>query len=156
MLAVGIIVGLPFVLNHIGLDSTAAAIVKIVHWPLLALFAMLGLGVIYRYAPDRDPARWRWVTWGSFIATIAWLAVSAGFSFYVSNFGNYNKTYGSLGAVVVVLLWFLLSAYIALLGAELNAEMEHQTKRDTTKGPDQPRGRRDAYVADHIGQSKRN
>ena len=156
MLAIGIIVGLPFVLNHIGLDGTASAIVKIVRWPLLALFAMLGLGVIYRYGPDRDPARWRWITWGAFLATLAWLAVSAGFSFYVSNFGNYNKTYGSLGAVVIVLLWFLLSAYIALLGAELNAEMEHQTKKDTTKGPDQPRGQRRAFVADHIGESKRN
>lgn len=154
MLAIGFIVGLPLVLGKVGLDSTATAIVTIVRWPLLAIFAMLGLGILYRYAPDRDPARWRWVSWGAFLATVVWLAVSAGFSFYVSNFGNYNKTYGSLGAVVVVLLWFLISAYVVLLGAELNAEMEHQTERDTTKGPDQPRGQRHAYVADNIGESK--
>ena len=156
MLAIGTIVALPVVLEQIGLGSTGTAIVKIVRWPLLAVFAMLGLGILYRYAPDRDPARWRWVSWGAFLATVVWLAVSAGFSFYVSNFGNYNKTYGSLGAVVVVLLWFLLTAYVALLGAELNAEMEHQTARDTTKGPDQPRGHRHAYVADHIGQPQHN
>jgi membrane protein len=156
MLAIGIIVALPIVLEKIGLDSTATTIVKIVRWPLLALFAMLGLGILYRYAPDRDPARWRWVSWGAFVATLLWLAVSAGFSFYASNFGNYNKTYGSLGAVVVVLLWFLISAYVVLLGAELNAEMEHQTERDTTTGPDQPRGQRHAYVAGHTGESRRN
>jgi membrane protein len=154
--AIGIIVALPVVLDKIGLDSTAAALVKIVRWPLLAVFAVLGLGVLYRYAPDRDPARWRWVSWGAVLATIVWLAISAGFSFYVSNFGNYNKTYGSLGAVVVFLLWFLLSAYVVLFGAELNAEMEHQTERDTTRGPDQPRGNRKAFVADDVGQAKHN
>jgi membrane protein len=141
-------------LEKIGIGSTAAALVKIFRWPVLALFAVLGLGVIYRYAPDRDPARWRWVTWGAAVATLAWLAVSAGFSFYVANFADYNKTYGSLGAVVVLLLWFLISAYVALLGAELNAEMEHQTGRDTTGEPEEPRGQREAYVADHVGPAK--
>jgi membrane protein len=154
LLAVGLIVAAPLVLEKIGIGSTAAALVKIFRWPVLAVFAVLGLGVIYRYGPDRDPARWRWVTWGATIATLAWLAVSAGFSFYVANFADYNKTYGSLGAVVVLLLWFLISAYVALLGAELNAEMEHQTERDTTGEPEEPRGQRQAYVADHVGPAK--
>jgi membrane protein len=154
LLAVGIIVVLPVALGYVGLGSTAAALVNIVRWPLLAVFAAIGLSILYQYGPDRDPARWRWVSWGAVIATIMWIAVSAGFSFYVANFGSYNKTYGTLGAVVVFLLWLLISAYTVLFGAELNAEMEHQTKRDTTKGPDQPQGERNAYVADHLGSAK--
>jgi membrane protein len=156
IIAIGIVVVLPTILEFIGLGSTAAAAVKILRWPLLAIFAVLGLGLLYRYGPDRDPARWRWVSWGAVAATVMWIAVSAGFSFYVSNFGNYNKTYGTLGAVVVLLLWFLISSYTVLFGAELNAEMEHQTEKDTTRGPDQPKGQRDAYVADNIGEAKRN
>lgn len=155
IVAIGIIIALPIALKFVGLGSTGAALVKILRWPLLAVFAVFGLGILYRYGPDRDPARWRWVSWGAVVATLMWIAVSAGFSFYVASFGNYNKTYGALGAVVVLLLWFLISAYCVLFGAELNAEMEHQTKRDTTKGPDQPRGKRGAYVADNIGVEKR-
>ena len=89
-------------------------------------------------------------------ATFAWLLISAGFSFYVSNFGNYNKTYGSLGAVVVFLLWFLISAYMVLFGAELNAEMEKQTERNTTAGPEQPRGRRNGRAANTLSGTRRN
>jgi membrane protein len=156
LLAIGAIVALPLVLERIGLDSTATALVKIVRWPLLALFAILGLGVLYRFGPDRKPPRWRWVSWGAVFATFAWLAISAGFSFYVANFGNYNKTYGSLGAVVVFLMWFLISAYMVLFGAELNAELEKQTARDTTTGPDLPRGQRNARAADTLGETRRN
>lgn len=153
LLAIGMVVVFPLLLEKMGAGSTAAGIVKALRWPLLAVFAVLGLGIIYRYGPDRDPARWRWVSWGATVATVMWLLVSAGFSLYVSNFADYNKTYGSLGAVVVLLLWFLISAYVALLGAELNAEMEHQTERDTTREPEQPRGQRRAYVADHVAPS---
>lgn len=155
LLAVGIIVALPIGLQYVGLGSTAAALVNIVRWPLLGIFAALGLGILYRFGPDRNPARRRWVSWGAVLATLMWIAGSAGFSFYVSNFGNYNKTYGSLGAVVVFLMWFLLSAYVVLFGAELNAEMD-QTARDTIREPDEPRGKRGAHGADEIGAQRRN
>jgi membrane protein len=120
-------------------------------WPLLAVIVIFGLSVLYRYAPDRRNARWRWVSWGAVAATVLWLMGSGLFSVYVANFGRYNETYGSIGAVVVLLLWFYLSAFVFLAGAELNAEMEHQTNRDTTVGGDQPRGQRQAYVADDVG-----
>jgi membrane protein len=107
--------------------------------------------VLYRYAPDRDAPRWRWVSWGAVVATVIWLLGSVAFSIYVSNFADYNKTYGTMGAVIILLLWFNLSSYAVLLGAELNAEMEHQTARDTTKGSERPLGQRRAYVADTVG-----
>jgi membrane protein len=154
MVAVGVIVALPIVLDKVGLGEAAKVAVSVLRWPLLATFAIFGLSILYRYAPDRDAAQWRWVSWGAVVATTLWLLVSAGFSFYVSNFGNYNKTYGSMGAVVVLLLWFLITAYVALLGAELNSEMEHQTAEDTTDEPPMPRGKRNAYVADHLGPAK--
>ena len=153
IIAVGLIVAIPIILQQIGLSGVAETIVSVLRWPLLAAFAMGGIALLYKYAPDRDPAQWKWVSWGSVIATALWLGISAGFSYYVSNFGNYNKTYGSLGAVVVLLLWFLISAYVILMGAELNSEMEHQTAKDTTTEPPEPRGQRGAYVADHIGKA---
>src|SRR5690606_20881769 len=107
--------------------------------------------VIYRYAPDRERAKWRWVTWGAVTATLLWLAASGLFSLYVSNFGSYNETYGSLGAVIVLLMWLWISAFVVLLGAEIDAETEHQTARDSTTGPEKPMGERGAFVADHVG-----
>jgi membrane protein len=106
--------------------------------------------VVYRYAPSCNEARWSWVSSGAVLATVLWIAGSAAFSLYVEKFATYNKTYGSLGAVVVLLMWFWLSAYAVLIGAELNAEMEHQTARDTTDLPKKPMGRRGAYVADTV------
>ena len=153
IIAVGLIVAIPIILQQIGMSGVTETLMNVLRWPLLALFAVVAVATLYRYAPDRDPAKWRWVSWGSVGATVVWLAVSAGFSYYVSNFGSYNKTYGSLGAVVVLLLWFLISAYVVLIGAEVNSEMEHQTARDTTTDPPKPRGQRDAYVADHVGKS---
>jgi membrane protein len=118
---------------------------------LLAVAGIIGLAVLYRYAPDRQEPRWRWVSWGAILATLLWLLGSIAFSVYVGNFSNYNETYGSVGAVVILLLWLNLTAYVVLLGAELNAEMEHQTAQDTTTGRDQPIGHRRAYVADTVG-----
>jgi membrane protein len=110
------------------------------------------LGVLYRYAPNRDEPQWKWVSWGSVAATVLWIAVSLLFSFYVSNFGSYNKTYGSMGAIIILLMWFFLTAYAVLIGAELNAEMEHQTGKDTTRGEARPMGDRDAHMADTLGR----
>jgi membrane protein len=92
------------------------------------------------------------VSWGAIVATVLWIGASLLFSIYVSNFGSYNETYGALAAVMILLLWLWISAFIVLLGAELNAEMEHQTERDTTTGRPKPRGQRGAYVADHVGE----
>lgn len=156
IVAIGVVVALPIILSKIGLDDATATVLSLARWPFLALFAMFGLSILYRYGPNRKAARWRWVSWGAFLGTVVWIAVSAGFSFYVSNFGSYNKTYGSLAAVVVLMLWFMISAYVVLLGSELNAELEHQTARDTTIGPEQPRGHRQARMSDEIGRARRN
>ena len=123
-------------------------------WALLWVFLVFALAVIYRFAPDRANARWRWVTWGSALAATLWLLGSVLFSMYVRNFGSYGETYGALGGVVVLLLWFYMSGYVIVLGAELNAEIEHQTTRDSTTGTEQPLGQRGAFVADHVGESR--
>ncbi len=124
-------------------------------WPLLALVVVaalmgLALAVLYRYAPDRNEAQWRWVSWGAAFAVVGWIAVSVGFRFYVSRFGSYNETYGSLATIVVLLMWLFLSAIAATVGA---SEIEHQTAEDTTGGPVEPMGERDAMVADTVGES---
>ena len=109
-----------------------------------------GLAVLYRFAPSREEPRWRWVTPGSLLAAGLWLLTSLAFSFYVSNFGAYDAYYGALGGVVVALLWFYITAYAVILGAELDAELELQTRRDTTAGQARPMGERGAFVADHL------
>lgn len=147
-----LIAALPALLGNLGLSELARNLVSLVRWPVLVVVVMVALAVIYRFGPSRDKAQWQWVTWGAVLATLLWLIGSVAFSIYVSNFGSYNKTYGSMGAVVVLLLWLYLSAYIVLLGAELNAESEHQTTRDTTSGAPQPLGQRGAYVADSVGK----
>ena len=116
---------------------------------------MLGLAVLYRFAPSRREPKWKWVSWGAVFATAFWLFASAAFSYYVSKFGAYDAMYGSLGAVIVLLLWFWMSALIVLVGAMLNAEAEHQTLRDTTIGQPKPLGARGAHMADTVGVSAR-
>lgn len=133
-----------------GLGPLAHALVRMVSWIIAAALASAAIAAIYRYGPDRDAAKWRWLTPGSIVATLLWLVATLGFGFYVSRFGSYNATYGSLGAVVVLLMWLYLSAYVLLMGAELNSEIEHQTARDTTRGPDRPMGSRDAKMADTV------
>lgn len=120
-------------------------------WPLLAAGFVAALAVLYHYAPSRDNAEWRWTTPGALVATALWLLASIAFSIYAANFGRFNETYGSLGGIVVVMLWLFISAAAVLLGGELDAEMERQTSRDTTIGRDRPMGQRDAYAADTVG-----
>ncbi len=122
--------------------------IRLSSYVVLAGLAAAGAASLYRYGPDRAHARWTWLTPGSVGATLIWLAMTTGFGLYVANFGNYDATYGSLGAIVVMLTWLSLSAYVFLLGAELNAELERQTAQDTTTGPARPRGLRHAAVAD--------
>lgn len=145
---------LPAVIDFLPLPDWARTAVSALRWPVLGLLLILGLAALYRYAPARSHAKWRWLTWGSALATVLWLVGSALFSYYVSNFGSYNETYGSLGAVVILLMWFYLSAYAVLVGAEFNAETEHQTARDSTIGPVRPLGERGAYVADTVGRAR--
>ena len=112
----------------------------------------VAVAMMYRYGPSREKAQWRWLTWGSAFAAIGWLVVSVLFSWYAADFGSYNKTYGSLGAVVGLMTWMWLSSIVILLGAELDAEMEHQTAHDTTTGAPRPLGARGARMADTIGK----
>jgi membrane protein len=128
------------------LDET----LRLVRWPILAVLVWGGLSALYRYAPCRMPAKWRWVAVGAAIATLLWLGVSILFSIYVDNFANYDRTYGSLGAVIVLLFWLYLTFFIILLGAEINAELELQTSVDTTVGDEKAIGARGAFVADHV------
>jgi membrane protein len=151
IVTLAVVVGLPVVIGYLNLGETVEWTIRLARWPILAVAIIVALAVLYRYAPDRDAPRWRWVSWGAVVATAIWLLGSVAFSIYVSNFADYNKTYGAMGAVIILLLWFNLSSYAVLLGAELNAEMEHQTARDTTKGLERPLGQRRAYVADTVG-----
>ena len=125
--------------------------VTVALWLFAAALMSGAIAAVYRYAPARDKAQWKWLSAGSIFATLLIVAATLGFGFYVSNFGSYNATYGSLGAVIVLLTWLNLSAYILLFGAELNAELEHQTHRDTTEGPEKPIGARGAEMADTVG-----
>ena len=152
--AVGLIVALPAVLAHVGLGDTAAAIASALRWPLLVLVAIVGLAVLYRYGPSREDPQWRWVSAGAIVATALWVGGSALFSFYATHFGSYNQTYGSLSAVIVLMTWLYLSALVGLSGAEINAESEHQTAKDTTSGRPEQIGHRGAYVADDIEQKE--
>ena len=124
------IVYVPILFAYAGYSDTFELMVRVARWPLLALTVLILLALLYRYGPCRRSAKWRWLTVGSVFATVLWLTASAGFSFYVSHFANYDRIYGSLGAVVVLLFWLYLSFYIVLLGAEINAELELQTAKD--------------------------
>jgi len=148
--AVGLVAVLPVLLDAMGLNGVARYVVGAARWVGLFALVLVALAVVYRYAPDRDNPKFRWTSVGAAVATVLWLVGSVGFSLYVSNFGSYGKTYGALAGVVVLLLWLFLTAYIILLGAEVNSEMEHQTARDTTEGPEKPMGERRAVMADTL------
>jgi membrane protein len=150
ILSLVVVAIIPAVVGLLPLGDFGKIVVDWLRWPPLVLLFALALAVVYRYAPSRNEPRWSWVSAGAVLATVLWIAGSALFSLYVEKFATYNKTYGSLGAVVVLLMWLWLSAYAVLIGAELNAEMEHQTARDTTDPPKKPMGRRGAYVADTV------
>jgi membrane protein len=138
------------VLNFVGLGPVFEQLISIVRWPILLVIIMGAFSVLYRVGPSRTAPRWRWVTWGGTFAAVAWVLASALFSFYVSHFGSYDATYGSLGAAIGFMTWIWISSTIVLLGAELNAEMEHETAHDTTEGQAKPLGRRGAAMADSV------
>ena len=154
LLTLGAVVVLPVVLKVLPFGNVVEWLLTILRWPILYGVVVLGLACIYRYGPSRDKAQWRWLTWGSVLAAAVWLVVSMLFSWYVANFGTYNETYGSLGAAVGFMTWVWLSTTVVLVGAEINAEMEHQTARDTTVRPEKPMGARGARMADTVGEAK--
>jgi membrane protein len=146
--SIGLIAVLPVVLDQLGIGIAATILVEVVRWFGLNLIAVLAVGLIYRVGPDRSAPAARWLSVGSVTAVVLWIAASVGMALYVDNFGSYGETYGSLAGVVVLLLWLWITALAVLLGAELNAEAELQTARDTTTGPPQPMGQRGAVKAD--------
>jgi membrane protein len=150
VLSIALIAVLPAAIDLLPFGKIGKTVASVVRWPVLLVLVTIGLAAIYRYAPSRNEPKWRWVSWGAAVATVLWIAGSALFSLYVGQFASYNKTYGSLGAVVVLMMWLYLSAFAVLLGAELNAELEHQTARDTTAGRPKPMGHRGAWAADTV------
>jgi membrane protein len=149
--AIACIVVLPLILSPIGFGNFSETLTRIARWPLLLVLLLIGLAVLYRYGPDRRAARWQWVTVGSAVAALTWIIASFLFSWYLTSFANYNATYGSLGAAVGIMVWSWISTTVMLLGAELNAEIEHQTARDSTIGAEKPLGARGAVMADTVG-----
>lgn len=143
---------IPAVLEFLDFGEPLNSLLRWSRWLVLVTFFVAALAILYRYGPHRANARLQWITPGAVAATVVWVLGSIGFSLYVTNFANYNETFGSLGAVVVLLFWLYLSAFAICLGAELNAELEHQTYRDSTTGPARPAGSRGAYVADHTAE----
>ncbi len=148
LLAMGAIVVVPVILTFFGFGDWATTLLAAARWPVLMALLALFLALLYRFGPSRTHARWQWVSYGSVFAAVTWLIASLGFSYYVANFGSYNKTYGSLGAAIGFMTWIWISTIIVLLGGELNAELEQQTERDTTVGAPKPIGHRGAFKAD--------
>jgi membrane protein len=138
ILALGAVVVAPLVLAWLGFESRGVQIISMLRWPALFLIVLLWLSILYCFAPSRTHARWEWLSVGSLVAAVAWIAGSALFSWYLSNFANYDATYGSLGAAIGLMMWLWLSVIVILVGGELNAEIEHQTAHYTTIGQEKP------------------
>jgi membrane protein len=150
LLAFNAVVVLPLALDMVGLGRAAETLIALGRWPVLFAVVMFGLTLLYRYGPSRSRPKWRWATPGSLVAAALWLAGSVAFSWYAENFASYNETYGSLGAAIGFMTWIWMSVIVVLLGGELNAEMEHQTAKDTTTGAPLPMGTRGARMADTV------
>ncbi|MFO1147359.1 MAG: YihY/virulence factor BrkB family protein [Alsobacter sp.] len=151
--ALAAFLGVPLALSYLPLGPAATWAILIGRWVAMAVLVALGLAVLYRYGPDRREPRWRWITVGSAAASVGWLVASAALSVYATRFAHYDATYGSLGGIIGLMVWIWVSAIVILVGAELNAEVEHQTARDSTVGRRKPLGTRNATMADTIGQA---
>jgi membrane protein len=144
----------PFALKYLGLESATRFVVDYGRWPAMFVGGIVALSALYRFGPSRAPAQWRWLSVGSIFAAASWMLSSLAFSWYVANFGTYNATYGTLGAAIGMMMWMWLSIIVVLAGAELDAEIEHQTARDTTTGAERPLGARGATMADTVGEAQ--
>jgi membrane protein len=149
--ALATVIGYPPIADN--LPTVLRWLVAIIRFAILGGLLVVALAVLYRFAPDRDQPKWSWASWGSGAATLLWVVATIGFAIYATLFSNYNKTYGALAGVIILMFWLFLSAFVVLMGAELNTEMELQTAKDTTKGPDQPMGERGGHAADHVAES---
>ncbi|WP_371274251.1 YihY/virulence factor BrkB family protein [Ensifer sp. OV372] len=150
IVAIGVI---PALLAYLWLDRWTEILTRTVRWPMILFLVAIGTASIYRYGPSRERAKLRWLNWGVIFSTFMWLAASWLFSFYLQNFANYNATYGALGALVGFMMWVWISTVILIIGALINAELEHQTVVDSTTGIPLPMGERGAYVADTLGKA---
>jgi membrane protein len=139
MLMIGAAVLMPIVLQFIGLGSGFEWLIRIGSYVLLALALLLGLAALYRFGPSRQHARWRWITPGAILATLAIMVVSLLFSWYAANFGNFDKTYGSLGGLIALLTWIWVTVTAVIMGAELNSEAERQTEANVAANGEQNR-----------------
>jgi membrane protein len=137
--ALTLLAAVPVLLDSLPAPGAWHAMISLLRWPILAGLVIVALAIVYRYGRARALRKWQWFSWGATIATVLWLISSVAFSFYVSAVGSYDKTYGSLGAVIVLLLWFYMTAYVILIGAELNAEVERQAASQGS-APPQPVG----------------
>ena len=152
VIGLGVLVVLPAILAFVGIPPSQKALLRLASFALLLLGVLVGLSLLYRFGPCRRKPRWHWVTPGSMVATVLWIAASALFSWYVATFSTYDAAYGPLGTVVAFMMWLFVTVYVILLGAELNAELELQTVVDSTNGAPKPFGKRGAYVADHVAE----
>lgn len=151
-LLIGLLVVVPAAVAMLGMDdSSSGTLLTWLRWPVLYVLALLGFAVLTRFTPDRQSPQWQWISVGAVVAGFLWVGSCALFTFYAANIGDYSKTYGSLGAIILLIMWFYVSALVMMIGAELNAEVEHQTLRDSTVGTARPMGERGAHVADTIG-----
>ncbi len=153
LVLIAVLAVLPAVLALLPLGRVAEVLVSLLRWPVMLVLIGVALAVLYRFAPSRTPPEWTWVTWGSGLATVLWIAASVAFSVYLEGFADFGASYGAMAAPIAFLLWVWLSIIVVLIGAEVNAEMEHQTARDTTTGPEKPMGARGAQVADTLGEA---
>lgn len=149
-----IVIFFPLLVKNLGVSPRIEHILTWLRWVILGLFLILALSMVYKIAPNRRSPRFMWVSWGAILGTIVWLGGSMAFSWYVGNFGSYDDLYGSFAAVAILMLWLFLTAFIVLMGAEINSEMEHQTRYDTTIGAEKPMGERNAFHADHCALDK--
>jgi membrane protein len=154
MVMAGAVVVVPLLLQRLGLGTRGELIISFGRWPVLAVLLLIALAVLYRYGPSRATPRWQWLSVGAVVAAVLWVAGSSLLSWYLSNFGDYNATYGSLGAVIGLMTWMWMSAIIVLCGAELNSEIEHQTVIDSTEDRQKPLGTRGATMADTVGEAR--
>ncbi|MGD9923706.1 MAG: YihY/virulence factor BrkB family protein [Pseudorhodoplanes sp.] len=154
LIAIGTVIVLPLVFAWIGLQGFGEWAIAMLRWPAVMIVIALSLAALYRFGPSRRAAQWRWLSVGAVVAMLLWVAGSALFSWYLSNFADYNATYGSLGAGIGLMMWLWLTSIAILIGAEINAEIEHQTARDTTVGREKPIGTRGAVMADTVGAAQ--
>ncbi|NLS06759.1 YihY/virulence factor BrkB family protein [Rhizobium sp. P32RR-XVIII] len=148
--AIGVV---PAVLSYLWLDRWEEQLARFARWPVILASAGAGITLLYHYGPSREHAKFHWLSWGAVFSTLLWLGASMLFSYYLENFANYNATYGTLGALIGFMVWMWISTIIVIVGAMLNAELEHQTAHDSTTGEPRPMGERGAYVADTLGKT---